>query len=82
MGKSRICGPDHLEALFHLDRWWTLDVAAKSFAHRRKDLFSEGMLLARTETHIERSRKHFGGHTFFERGSNRPTAFPGVLLGI
>src|SRR5260370_37403919 len=73
------CRPDDLKALFQLDRWWTLDVATESFAHGGKNFFGEGMLVTRTKTRIECSGKHFGRHTFFERGSNRPTAFPGVL---
>jgi hypothetical protein len=48
------------EALFHFDGGRGFDVAAKTFAHGGEDLLRKSVLLARTETGVERNRKHFG----------------------
>jgi hypothetical protein len=51
-------------------------MAAKSFAHRRKEFLGEGMLQAWRETREDSSRKHFNGNPVFQGRRDRPPAPP------
>src|SRR6202042_751761 len=55
------------------------DVAAEFLAHGREHFFGECMLLARTETDVERGGQNIRGDGFFQRGLNRPTSLAGIL---
>src|SRR5579872_2942505 len=57
---------------------WFL-VAAESFAHRRKNFFSESMFLSGTKTCEQRRGQHFGRHRLIDCGIHRPAAFSGIL---
>src|ERR1700726_1649263 len=54
-------------------------VTAELVAHRREHFFREGVLLARTETRVERRRENLARHCFFDCGHNCPAAFAGIL---
>src|SRR5215212_9988657 len=54
-------------------------VTAKTIAHRRQDLFVEGVLLARTKAREQRRGQHFGGHGFVDGGVDGPAPLAGII---
>src|SRR5579883_3037545 len=48
-------------------------------SHRGQDSFRKRMLLARSETRIERCREHFGWNGCLDRSANRPASFTRIL---
>ncbi len=54
----------------------TLDVPAKAEAHGREHLFSEGVLLPRSEPGVERRGDHVRRHRFLKRGLDGPAPSP------
>src|ERR1700733_2129298 len=66
-----------------LSRWvWMLLrllVAAETGAHRREDLFSEGVFPARPEAREQSRGQHLGGHRLVDGGIDGPAAFAGIF---
>src|SRR5438105_11064302 len=54
-------------------------MATEAGAHRRKNLFGEGVFLARAETREQGCGEHFGRHRLVDSGVDSPAAFAGVL---
>src|SRR5690349_4448353 len=58
-----------------------LGMAAELGAKRRQQLFSEGVVAARSESREQRGRQHVGGNVFGDGGRDRPASFAGVADG-
>src|SRR6185312_12372559 len=68
-----------LRLRFRINRLATLDVAAEAEPHRRKHLFSEVVLLARTEAGIERRGEYIRRDRLLDRGLDGPATLAGIL---
>src|ERR1700680_966949 len=55
----------------------TLHVPAELVAHAGEHFLGEGVILARTEARVERSRKHVAGNSLLDGGHDGPAAFAG-----
>src|ERR1700733_9665059 len=64
---------------FGIGRLAALDMAAEAETHGRKHLFTEGVLLARTEAGIERRGQHVRRNRFLDRGLDGPAALARIL---
>src|SRR5450432_486258 len=67
--------PDVMSARSFLGR---LDVAAEAEAHRRQQLFAEGVVAARAEAGEQRRRQHIRRHRLLDRRVDGPAAFAAV----
>ena len=56
-----------------------LDMSAETEAHRRENLFAEGVFLPRAETGVKRRGEHMGRDRFLDRGLDGPAALAGIL---